>query len=83
MGILITAGYLCGRGGKQDRKLLQGVMSAAAYMVMLLILNLLLFGGAFESVLLCTGLVLLGVFLRTWVTGNREGRKRAYKIPKR
>ena len=82
MGILITAGYLCGRGGKQERKLLQVIVSAAAYMAMLLMLNLLLFGGAFESVLLCAGLIFMGVLLRTWGTGSRGGQKRAYKIPK-
>ena len=82
MGILITAGFLCGRGGKKESGVVHGILSAAIYVGLLLAINLLLFGGTFESVLLCIGLLLLGVLIRTGIARSGDRRKRTYKIPK-
>jgi hypothetical protein len=85
MVILIMAGVLCGGGGKERAALLPGLLTAAGYIVVLAVWNLLLFGGEFDSAPLSAVLVCLGVLLRTgstrWMT---EGKRRGgYKIPKR
>lgn len=84
MVILAASGFLCGRSGKGSGAALQGLMSVGGYVAVLIVLNLLLFGGEFESVLLCISLVLLGLLIRLALNRGvqRRGRKRGYKIPK-
>lgn len=85
MGILLSAGFICGRGGGRSGDFIKAGLSAAGYVAMLLVINLLLFGGEFESVLLSVCLIALGALLRLGVNKGTDGRKRkrGYKIPKR
>ena len=82
MAILLASGYLCGRAGK-GRRLPLAAATTAAYMTILLITNLLFFGGQFQKIGITVLILTLGTALAMIQPGGKQKAKVRYKIPGR
>ena len=81
MGILLISGVICGRAGKGGRQRILGVAAGTAYLLGLLIINLLFFGGQITGMGVTIIVFALGIALGI-LPQKKKGRGHSrYKIP--
>jgi len=80
MAILLISGFQCGRAGKWNESPFAGAVSAALYLLLLLMVNALFFGGEFHGIGV-TGIILaLGTAMGMIRRGKKSGGRGRYKI---